>query len=145
MNISHLVYQVLDCQQENPFFRAPVGENVQNILDIGTGDGAWAIDVADRYPGAKVIGVDLYPPPETFLPSNCELLVDDVVQPWIYDQKFDLIHARFLLGSFTAEGWKALYKQIYDNLVPGGWFEAVEPSIHLLWYVDFCNLVVCAC
>jgi len=31
------------------------------ILDIGTGTGIWAIDVADEYPMAEVIGTDLSP------------------------------------------------------------------------------------
>jgi len=33
----------------------------QRILDIGTGTGIWAIDVADEYPMAEVIGTDLSP------------------------------------------------------------------------------------
>lgn len=37
---------------------API-ENPQRILDIGTGTGIWAIDAADKYPMAKVIGTDL--------------------------------------------------------------------------------------
>lgn len=133
MNISHSVYLTLDSTQSNPLFRSPIGSNVHNILDLGTGDATWAFDVADTYPGAHVTGVDLYPPPRDFLPPNCELLVDDVMKPWMFEKKFELIHARFLVGSFTPEGWKGLYKQAYDNLVPGGWFEAVEPSLEALW------------
>lgn len=34
-------------------------------------------DVADRYPNTTVTGVDLYPPPQTFVPPNCVLEVDD--------------------------------------------------------------------
>jgi len=33
----------------------------QRILDIGTGTGIWAIDIADEYPMAEVIGTDLSP------------------------------------------------------------------------------------
>jgi hypothetical protein len=29
---------------------APIGENPQNVLDIGTGTGIWAVEFADRYP-----------------------------------------------------------------------------------------------
>ena len=41
MQAMHTAYQVLDSKQENRFFRAPIGEKAQNILDLGTGNGAW--------------------------------------------------------------------------------------------------------
>jgi methylase of polypeptide subunit release factors len=33
----------------------------QKILDLGTGSGLWAMDAADEYPSAEVIGTDLSP------------------------------------------------------------------------------------
>lgn len=38
---------------------APIDSGKQRILDIGTGTGIWAVDMADTYPNAKVIGTDL--------------------------------------------------------------------------------------
>ena len=94
MGLTHRTMLVMDCQQANPFFRSPIGPNPQNILDLGTGTGDWAVDVADRYPSAVVHGVDLYPPPTTFLPPNCKLEVDDVYKTWMWKEKFDLVHIR---------------------------------------------------
>lgn len=34
-------------------------ETPHRILDVGTGTGIWAVDVADQYPMAEVIGMDL--------------------------------------------------------------------------------------
>lgn len=42
-------------------YLAPIPEDVQNVLDIGTGTGIWAIDFADEFPSARVIGTDLSP------------------------------------------------------------------------------------
>ena len=55
MNLAHLTYLVLDNKKENPYFQSPVGENVQNILDVGCGDASWTFDVADRYPSGKLL------------------------------------------------------------------------------------------
>ena len=38
---------------------SPIGHSPQRILDLGTGSGIWAIDVADMYASASVIGVDI--------------------------------------------------------------------------------------
>ncbi|OCL07407.1 hypothetical protein AOQ84DRAFT_364989 [Glonium stellatum] len=40
---------------------APISENIQKAIDLGTGTGIWAIDFADPYPSAEVIGNDLSP------------------------------------------------------------------------------------
>lgn len=41
-------------------FLAPV-EEPRHILDLGTGTGTWAIDVADKFEDADVLGIDLTP------------------------------------------------------------------------------------
>ncbi len=53
MNAGHMTYSVLESQQENPFFRSPILQSAQHILDLGTGDGTWALEVADRFPNGK--------------------------------------------------------------------------------------------
>ncbi|KAJ5100051.1 hypothetical protein N7532_007052 [Penicillium argentinense] len=129
----HLVYLVVDSQTPNPLFQAPVTKpkvrifsDWVHILDVGTGRGTWAIDVADSFPNATVRGVDLYPPPETWLPPNCIMEVDDVLQEWTWRDPFDLIHLRQMMGSFTPEEWGKFYKQCYEKLTPGGWIEQLE-------------------
>jgi len=55
MDIHHqLILRILD----EELHKAPV-EDPEAILDVGTGTGAWAIDMADRWPRAKVTGIDL--------------------------------------------------------------------------------------
>ena len=55
-----------------------------------------AVEVADRFPSAFVQGIDLYPPPDTWVPPNCKFEVDDVLKKWMFKEngKFDLVHIR---------------------------------------------------
>jgi len=39
-------------------YKAPL-KNPQHILDVGTGTGIWAMEMADAFPEAEVIGFDL--------------------------------------------------------------------------------------
>lgn len=47
----------------------------------------------------------------------------------MYMQRFDLIHLRDMFATFTDEEWSLIYKQAYDNLLPGGWIEQAETGI----------------
>lgn len=52
MDIVHLVHLILDSRQPNPLFFSPIN-SPQNILDVGTGSGIWAKEVADRFPSGE--------------------------------------------------------------------------------------------
>ncbi|KAE9570776.1 hypothetical protein CGMCC3_g13228 [Colletotrichum fructicola] len=55
---------------------------VKRALDIGTGTGLWAIEFADEHPEAEVLGVDLTPVQNRFVPPNVKFEVDDIEQSW---------------------------------------------------------------
>lgn len=54
---THLIYLILDSQRRNPLFQSPLDENAQNVLDLGTGDGTWVMDVADKMPHCKSLAI----------------------------------------------------------------------------------------
>ncbi|KAJ5291454.1 hypothetical protein N7478_000705 [Penicillium angulare] len=126
--MGHLAALLMNSARANPLFCAPV-QDPKRVLDVGTGQGAWAMDVADMFPNAVVRGVDLFPPPGSWIPPNCVFEVDDVLQRWTWRENFALIHLRHGIGAFTPEEWAFLYEQCYDNLEPGGWFEQIEMNI----------------
>lgn len=96
------------------------------ILDLGTGTGAWAMDMADEFPNSQVFGVDLSPIQPPFVPPNCHFYIDDYELNWTYsdEEKFDYIHGRAVGG--TVADWTAFYRNIMDNLKPGGIIEMQE-------------------
>ncbi|KIW20571.1 hypothetical protein PV08_01146 [Exophiala spinifera] len=108
-------------------FLAPIDPNPSQILDLGTGTGLWAIDVADAYPSAIITGTDLSPIQPSWVPPNVRFEIDDMEAEWTYPpNSFDLIHIRGLHG--TIIDWPALYAQCMTALKPGGWLEQAEYS-----------------
>ncbi|KAK2762057.1 hypothetical protein FQN54_001064 [Arachnomyces sp. PD_36] len=107
---------------ENKLFLAPIGKNPQRVLDLCTGTGIWAIEFADEFPSAEVIGNDLSPIQPSLVPPNLKFIVDDVESPWGYEDKpFDYVHARFLVGGI--KDMPRLVQQSYNCVKPGGWVE----------------------
>lgn len=102
--------------------------NPESILDVGTGTGAWAIEVADQFEQARVVGTDISPIQPDYIPPNCDFLIDDFESPWAYTHLFDYIHARNLGGAVA--DWKQFHQEAFNSLKPGGWLEMQEFNGH---------------
>lgn len=112
--------------------RAPIQKDVKRIMDIGTGTGIWAIEMADMFPDAEVMGNDLSPEQPSWVPPNVKFTVDDVELDWAYSKRFDYIFSRYMATSIG--DWPKLVRNVYDNLEPGGWAEFQD--FDLLYYSD---------
>ncbi|KAI1309918.1 S-adenosyl-L-methionine-dependent methyltransferase [Xylaria venustula] len=111
-------------------FFAPIPQHPHKILDLGTGTGIWAIEVADRYPSAEVLGIDLSPIQPAWIPSNCKFLIDDVEDTWENGRDWDFVHLRNMIP--ILHNPPNVLKNIYENLKPGGWVELqdVDGMVH---------------
>ncbi|KAI0011878.1 S-adenosyl-L-methionine-dependent methyltransferase [Xylariaceae sp. FL0662B] len=106
------------------YFFAPIGDYPQKIIDLGTGTGTWAIEVADIFPGAAVVGCDLSPIQPIWVPSNVTFVIDDVTDEWAHGDDWDLVHIRQMLPFMHNAVW--LVGEITHHLRLGGWIEVQE-------------------
>ncbi|KZL66337.1 SAM-dependent methyltransferase, partial [Colletotrichum tofieldiae] len=113
---------------DDKLFLAPIGNNPQKVLDLGTGTGIWAIDFADEFPSADVIGVDISPIQPGWVPPNCKFQIDNFEEEWTWPTEyFHYIHIRHLEASVA--DWPKLYSQAFEHLKPGGYIEVKEIDI----------------
>ncbi|KAH6668356.1 methyltransferase LaeA [Halenospora varia] len=127
LDIYHKFFQVArgDVLPEVPILHsAPIPEHAPRILDLGTGTGIWAIDMAET---PELIGIDLsYIQPQQ-IPPSVTYQKRDFEFPWagLGEDSWDLIHMRMLNGSVTS--WAQMYAKAFRHLKPQtGYIEHVE-------------------
>jgi len=124
----------------------PIASKPRHILDVGTGSGRWAIEVADQYEDANVVGLDLSPTSPSYeVPDNCEFIVADLTEGLCFDEgSIDLVHSRcrailclskltnrIVTAGMMKHQWSPYMSEIYRVLKPGtGWTQCIEFQGH---------------
>jgi|SRR5579883_1750112 ubiquinone/menaquinone biosynthesis C-methylase UbiE len=109
-----------------------------SILDVGSGTGRWAMEMAQLFPQANVVGTDLVEPKSETVaaslgygldtrPENYAFIQGNVLEGLPFgDNSFDFVHVRLLLFAIPAEKWPVLAREVLRVTKPGGWVESVE-------------------
>ena len=105
---------------------APIRETPQRILDLGTGTGVWAIEMADNFPSAEVIGLDLSPIQPGWVPPNVKFEIDDIEDQWTFaENHFDFVFSKVMLAG-SIGNFRRYFEQAFRHTKPGGYFEIQE-------------------
>ncbi|KAI5796129.1 S-adenosyl-L-methionine-dependent methyltransferase, partial [Pyronema domesticum] len=124
-----LHHEIMRLAWDNKLHESPLNKP-HRILNIGTRTGIWAIEMADQYPMAEVVGTDLSPIQPGWVPTNCRFEVDDAMLNWTFkDNYFDFIHSRNICSGVS--NWKHLMSEIMRCTTPGGYVEMCEYSLSI--------------
>lgn len=110
-------------------YAAPLGP-VKSILDVGSGTNRWGIEMANTFPDANVIGVDLIETPTETIerPANYVFVQGSVLQLPLADSSFDFVHQRLLVLALPSADWLRAVQELVRLTRPGGWVELVEST-----------------
>lgn len=122
-------------------FLAPI-DSPERALDVGTGTGQWAFDLAEELPSTLVVGLDLVPSkPEA--PANYRFVRGNVLHGLPFASgSFDFTHQRLMMAGIPLRSWSAEVAELARITRPGGWIELAEtdskmehagPATERLW------------
>jgi SAM-dependent methyltransferase len=117
-------------------FLAPIQEPL-SVLDVGCGTGRWAMELAQQFPKANVIGLDMVPT-EKFTtgyglvqpPENYAFVKGNVLEGLPFaDGSFDFVHQRLLVAAIPQERWPFVVRELARVTRSGGWVELAECGV----------------
>src|SRR5262249_2787590 len=113
-------------------YAAPI-RHPTSILDVGTGTGRWAWEMAAAFPQAHVIGLDINQPPSDAVPGrevnppNSAFRLANVLEGLPFpDGRFDFVHMRLMILALPADRWAFVVNELARVTRLGGWVESVE-------------------
>ncbi|KAG8956777.1 hypothetical protein FRC04_000255 [Tulasnella sp. 424] len=98
------------------------------VLDIGTGSGIWAMEMAKEFPLADVVGMDLVDPVNANdIPANCRFEIGDAnLDLGRYATAFDVVHMRSVASGI--KDYKGTLHNVAQTLRPQGVILLVSPG-----------------
>jgi len=97
----------------------------KRVLDLGTGTGCWALDMAQRFPSARFNAIDIVPIQTRHPPNNVHFEMHDITQEFRWASgTMDVVHARSIMLAVRDHG--RFLSEVARVLRPGGIFVAGE-------------------
>ncbi|KAG0363379.1 S-adenosyl-L-methionine-dependent methyltransferase [Gamsiella multidivaricata] len=98
------------------------------ILDVATGTGVWALEMAHEFPNADVYGVDISAIfPTEIKPKNCHFQLCNILEGLPFpDNHFDFIYQRLLVYALSPAQRKQVNAELLRVLKPEGYLQLVE-------------------
>jgi SAM-dependent methyltransferase len=127
LDVQH--YALLETLGRN--FLAPV-RRPDRILDVGAGSGQWGFDLAQQFPRALVVGLDVVPG-KAGAPENYRTVRANLLRGLPFkDDRFDFTHQRLMAASAIPRGeWPRVVADLVRVTAPGGWIELAEVLVGL--------------
>jgi hypothetical protein len=117
LNRLDIFHKVFLLARDNQPLQVKLERKAPRIMDIGTGTGIWAINVAEEcFTDAQIMAVDLNQILPALIPPGVLPKQYDIEEP-IWDSLFtdcDFIHMRMLLGSIQTDLWPQVYRNVFE-------------------------------
>lgn len=132
LDLQHHLLQVVIRRNYHAPVRSP-----RSILDVATGTGIWGRELAQQFPRAQVIGIDIDRTPlERALerlgpngrfPENFRFQEADVLKGLPFEnERFDFVHSRLMIGFVPWNQWPSVVADMARVTRRGGYVEIVE-------------------
>lgn len=138
LSLQHYAFKRYQGWLLHPDVRASIPDQKGlRIADLATGNAIWALEIAEEYPDAEVVGTDISDaqyPPRMAWPSNLKLELGNLFEPVPekYQNYFDVVHVRIIVAAIYNMDKDLLLRNILAMVKPGGyiqWDELIEPTI----------------
>ncbi|KAF9123587.1 hypothetical protein BGW39_008846 [Mortierella sp. 14UC] len=98
------------------------------ILDVATGTGVWALEMAHEFPKAEIHGVDISAIfPTEIKPPNCHFQLCNILDGLPFpDNHFDFIYQRLLVYALSPAQRRQVNAELLRVLKPEGFLQLVE-------------------
>ncbi|CAJ0874273.1 13729_t:CDS:10 [Entrophospora sp. SA101] len=138
LTLEHIIYHFIwngnfSSPVNNVLKSSPAKNDKAKVLDIGCGPGHWLLEMAEEYPNANFVGIDISPVfPNDYdsnKPTNVAFLKFDALSenglPFP-DDTFDFVYQKFMVFFIPENKRMKHIEELIRITKPGGWIELMD-------------------